>query len=227
MCMSEFSAEISINPKSGLGLDVELLAGRYVVVKRVQLNGSVDNWNSKSPLGLQICRGDRIDRINGATDHTAIIKLVLNLNTKHIGFKATVSYFIREMLRGTFTRGMPLTLHLEPPLGVRVRSHFGGMHLGITSVGNGSVKDWNDDHPEEKIGPGDAIVAINDLLCLASTLEEALDCALDEIKVTFLRYNSSNEFIRTHQRHNNLSPSKRKMVRSFSNTSQPAGLLSF
>lgn len=173
--MTHHSITISLNRETGLGLTVHSSCG-YVFISSVGVVRSVGVWDPDVSPVKHFCAGDRLDAIED-----------------YGGDKDTILNQLRELTgnaaRFTFTKpGKPLVVRgVKKPIGLKVFVHSAHSYLHVEPENTGSMKKWNDEHPDDQVRAGDRIVSVNCVSGEAETLVDIMTC-VDEMDLTFLRY---------------------------------------
>merc|ERR1719240_4127 len=163
--------------KDGVGLTVHNAFGHVFVSSVGLTKGSLGVWNPNASPQHQLCPGDRIDAIEGKAGNAASILKGLEQLT---GSVAKVTFVITKPKK-------PLTIRVKKPIGLQVISHFTHAYLHVKPENAGSMKQFNDAHPDKQVRAGDRLVSVNGVKGEAATLIEIMTKS-DEMYLTFLRY---------------------------------------
>jgi len=141
----EFEVEVQ-RQKHGLGLDVDKVDGKTMLVTKVK-DGPIKDWNDlRKGVGVKL--GDRIVSINGVRDDVEVMLQELAKNQK----------FILQIVRVTELR---IEIAKTEKLGIDV-DHASGSYLLITRIKEGPVSAYNENMPHDlRLYPGDRIMEVN------------------------------------------------------------------
>ncbi|CAK9053743.1 Anoctamin-8 (Transmembrane protein 16H) [Durusdinium trenchii] len=136
--------------KLGLSLDEKTLE-----VKDVKSDGLVAEWNYANPTrALQI--GHKIKKVNGKPGLAGYSEELMNSSVPVLKIEAVPSSHMQKpprfyTIRLDRSSGGKLGMQLEQP----------SLEIQNLAVGGLACK-WNQEHPKERIRPGDSIVRVND-----------------------------------------------------------------
>eukprot|EP00434_Breviolum_minutum_P005080 symbB.v1.2.004479.t1/scaffold254.1/size251309/2 len=159
--------KIHVNRSSGqkLGLSVD---NKSLEIKEIKDKSLIAEWNYTNPTrALQI--GHRIKSVNGKTGLQGYNEEMLNpaIHDLHI-----------EAVAGTKLQKAPKFYHIRldrsggGKLGMQVEQP--SLEIQNLAVGGLACK-WNQEHPKERIRPGDSIVKVNDKEGMAGFKEEMMN----------------------------------------------------
>jgi hypothetical protein len=156
---------IKVDRSSGLplGMHVDVASGQ---IHSVKWNGLIGAWNLDNP-GKELRTGDKIKAVNGRCEIDAIVaecsksqELLIDIErvTQHLDVDTEHQRFSVEIVRSCNTS-----------LGVAVDPTTSEV---LSVSWNGLLGEWNIDHPDQQIKPGDKIVKVNGRCAIEKIIEQ-------------------------------------------------------
>lgn len=183
--------KVSLNrsgQKLGLTVDSKTLEIKDIISKSV-----VAEWNLANPTKpLQV--GHRIKKVNGKPGIQGYNEELLNKSVEVLNLEVVAGEKFQKVPRFYFVR---LDRSAGGKLGIQVEQPS----LEIQNLAPGGLAcKWNEEHPKERIRPGDSIVKVNDKDGMAGFKEEMMNPNISVLNIQLAplsRYHEDDEEIQS------------------------------